>query len=389
MKAAEAALDRNYDAFVEELVTLTQIPAPPFKEETRAAAVADRFRAIGLRDVTIDKAGNVLALRPGSDPDAKAVVVSAHLDTVFPEGTDVTVRREGTKLHAPGVGDDTRGLATILAWARALDAGRVRTRAPILFVATVGEEGLGNSRGARYLITDGAWKDRIAAFFSVDGADATRIVHHGVGSKRYHVVFSGPGGHSYGAFGLVNPMAAMANAVAALYRIDPPKSPKTTYSASVTGGGTSVNAIPAAVWVDIDMRSESAAALGDLDRRFVALVNKAVADENAARSTTAGAVRVKLEVLGERPAGETPPDAAIVRAVQDAVRAKGMSPSLAAASTDANMAMASGVPGVTIGSGGSGGRAHAPDEWTDVDKATSLPGMQAGLNAVVAVAGAD
>jgi len=179
----------------------------------------------------------VTALRPGTDTDAKLVVVSAHIDTVFPEGTPVEVRREGTRLYAPGVRDDTRGLATLLAYAGAMNASEIATRHPILFVGTVGEEGRGDLRGVRYLFTQGAYKDRIGAFFSINGNNAARVTHGGVGSKRYHVAFSGPGGHSWGAFGTVNPMTAMADADTQLYRIEVPAEPRTSYSASVTAAG--------------------------------------------------------------------------------------------------------------------------------------------------------
>jgi acetylornithine deacetylase/succinyl-diaminopimelate desuccinylase-like protein len=385
-KQTEAALDRDYDRFVTELIALTEIAAPPFKEAKRATVFAEHFRTLGLRDVAIDSEGNVVGLRPGTDPKLPYILVSAHLDTVFPEGTKVTVRREGSKLHAPGVGDDTRGLATMLAYIRALDAAKIRTRRGILFVGTVGEEGLGDLRGARFLLTRSSYKERIAGFFSLDGDDPARVTHRAVGSRRYRVTFKGPGGHSYGAFGIVNPMAAMANAIAELYRLPVPVSPKTTYSASVTGGGTSVNAIPSEVFVEIDMRSEDSASLADLDRRFLAVVQGAVDAENKARSTLAGSVSFEAKLLGERPAGATPADAPIVRAAQGAAIAMGLKPVLAAASTDANVAMSLGVPAVTIGYGGVGGRSHSLDEFVDVAKPESLKGMKVGLLATLAMA---
>ncbi len=387
--AAVADLDAGHDRFVEEIVTLTEIPAPPFKEAARAKAFADRFRALGLTDVTIDAEGNVTGIRPGTDARAKFVVMSAHLDTVFPEGTPVKVRREGTKLMAPGIGDDTRGLAALLAYVRALDAGKVRTKSPILFVGTVGEEGRGDLRGVRHLFTRGAYKDRIAGFFSIDGSGAARVTNGGVGSKRYHVVFKGPGGHSYGAFGIVNPMAAMAGAITGLYAIRPPADPRTTYSASVAGGGTSVNAIPNEVFVDIDMRSESAAALADIEKRFLEVVARAVAAENAARSTRFGRVVADPQPIGDRPAGTTPAATPLVRQTMAAIAARGFTPELESSSTDANIAMSLGIPAVTIGAGGTGGRAHALDEWIDVEKRESVKGLSAGLLALMAAAGAE
>ena len=233
------------------------------------------------------------------------ICVAAHLDTVFPPGTDLTVRREGTRLFAPGVGDDTRSLAVLLAWLRAMDAAAIRTRADILFVADVGEEGPGDLRGMRYLFQQGRYKDRISAFITVDSPDMDRIATGGVGSKRYRVTFNGPGGHSYGAFGLVNPMYAMADAIARLGRVKVPARPKTTYSASVIGGGTSINSIPNSVWTDFDLRSVAPEELDRLEQEFLGLVRDAVAAENAARSTRNGAVSADIVKIGDRPAGHT------------------------------------------------------------------------------------
>lgn len=387
-KTAAAKLAADQDRLVSEIITLTEIPAPPFKEAERAKAYAEMFRALGLADVEIDPEGNVLGLRKGAGGgDGKLVVMAAHLDTVFPEGTDVTVKREGTKLMAPGIGDDTRSLAVLLAYVRALDAAKIRTKSDVLFVGNVGEEGPGDLRGVRYLFTKGKYKDRIGAFFSMDGSDASRVVTGGVGSKRYRVTFKGPGGHSYGAFGLVNPMAAMAQTVVDLYKVEPPKSPKTTYSASVTGGGTSVNSIPNEVWTEFDMRSESAEELAKLETQFRAIVDDAVAGENKARSTRFGSISAAYTLIGDRPAGATPPDAAIVKATEAAIAAQGYTPEAQISSTDSNIPMSLGVPAVTIGSGGVGGRAHALDEWIDVAPAESIRGMTVGLAALLATAG--
>jgi di/tripeptidase len=385
-QTALATLAAEHDRTVADIVTLTEIPAPPFKEAARAAAYAEMFRAHGLADVEIDEEGNVLGLRKGSG-EGPLVVVAAHLDTVFPEDVDVTVRREGTRLMAPGIGDDSRSLAVLLAYVRALDAAGVRTRADILFVGDVGEEGPGDLRGVRHLFNAGRYKGRIGAFFSLDGTDPSRVVSGGVGSRRFRVTFEGPGGHSYGAFGIVNPMAAMAGAVQGLYRLTPPAEPRTTYSASVVGGGVSVNSIPNEVWLEVDMRSEDAGALAALEADMRAEVDKAVAAENAARSTRFGAVSARYTLIGDRPAGRTPEAAAIVQAALAANRAQGYAPELVASSTDANVPMSLGVPAVTLGSGGKGGRAHAPDEWIDVEPVESVRGMAVGLAALLAVAG--
>jgi acetylornithine deacetylase/succinyl-diaminopimelate desuccinylase-like protein len=314
------------------------------------------------------------------------VVIAAHLDTVFPEGTTVTVRREGTKLFAPGIGDDTRSLAVLLGYVRAMNEAGVKTKRDILFVGNVGEEGPGDLRGTRYLFAKGKYKDRIKTFFSMDGTDGSRIVNGGVGSKRYRVTFTGPGGHSYGAFGLVNPMVAMSQTVVDLYKVEVPKSPKTTYSASVTGGGTSVNSIPNQVFMEFDMRSASAEELGKLEQRFLGIVSAAVDGENRARSTREGEIKAELKVIGDRPAGSTPADSELVKVAEAAITANGLKPELNTSSTDANVPMHLGIPGITIGSGGSGGRAHSLDEWIDVEKGASLKGMLPGLTMLLATA---
>ena len=389
-KQAVATLDREHDRFVDEIIEITQIPAPPIGEAKRGAAVREKFDAQGLTDIETDPVGNVIGLRRGTGPaGGKLVVISAHLDTVFPEGTDVTVKREGTKLSAPGISDDTRGLATLLAYVRALDAAKVKTRYDILFLASVGEEGQGDLRGVRHFFTKGSYKDRTAAFFSVDGVNPARVTNGAVGSKRYRVTFKGPGGHSFGAFGLVNPMAAMAKTVTDLYGIVPPTSPKTTYAAAVTGGGTSVNSIPDSVFMEFDMRSESAAELDILDKKLLAIIDKAVAGENAARSTREGPVTADKKLIGDRPAGSTPADAPIVALTTAAIRSQGYTPDIYASSTDANIPISLGIPAITIGSGGKGGRAHAPDEYIDVEKGESVKGLTVGLLALMAVAEAQ
>jgi acetylornithine deacetylase/succinyl-diaminopimelate desuccinylase-like protein len=315
------------------------------------------------------------------------VVLAAHLDTVFPEGTDVTVKRDGTRLLAPGVGDDTHSLAVLLAYIRALDAGKVRTRRDILFVGDVGEEGPGDLRGMRYLFGKGAYKDRIAAFFSMDGTSAERVTYGAVGSRRYRVTYKGPGGHSYGAFGIVNPMAALGTTIVQLNKVRTPEKPRTTYATTMVGGGVSVNAIPDSVWLEVDIRSESPDELEKLNRRFLQIVRDSVGMENAARSTRYGRITADLKMIGARPAGETPLDARIVRLTAAAVRAAGYLPIMGAGSTDSNIPISLGIPAVTIGSGGRGARAHSTGEWIDLPKAETLRGMAVGLSALIAVAG--
>jgi tripeptide aminopeptidase len=382
---AVAVLRTEHGRTVADIIRLTEIPAPPFQEAERASAFLSMAQAHGLADVRLDGVGNVTALRRGGGEGL--ICVAAHLDTVFPPGTNVTVRRDGTRLLAPGVGDDTRSLAVLLAWVRAMDAAEVRTRADILLVADVGEEGPGDLRGMRHLFQHGEYAGRIGAFITVDSPEMGRIATGGVGSKRYRARFRGPGGHSYGAFGLVNPMYAMADAVARLSRIEVPSAPRTTYSASVTGGGTSINSIPDHVWTEFDLRSESADELARLEAQFLGLVEAAAAAENAARSTASGPVTVELEKIGDRPAGQTDEAAELPRLARATIAAHGFTPMFEFSSTDANIPMSLGIPAIKIGSGGSGGRGHSLEEWIDVEPEASARGMAAGLATILAVAG--
>ena len=388
-KQAVAFIESDQDRFVRELITLTEIPAPPFKEAARAKAFMAMLQQHGLSDVEMDGEGNVMGIRRGAAGARTGglVVVSAHLDTVFPEGTDVTVKREGTKLMAPGVGDDTRGLALILAMIRAMDAGKLRTESDVLFVGNVGEEGEGDLRGIKFLLLKGKYKDRIKQMLVIDGNESNGITRGGVGSKRYRVTFKGPGGHSYSAFGLVNPAYAMAGAIARFSRIKVPASPKTTYSIGVVRGGTSVNSIPFEVSMDVDMRSVSCAELKKVDAAFLAVVREAVAEENAARSTKEGAIQADPKIIGERPCGETALDAPIVQAAAAAIRAFGLTPAYTVSSTDANIPMSLGIPAITIGRGGPGDRTHSLDEWTDVEPRANSVNVQRVLALLLAVAG--
>jgi len=385
-RTAVATLTAEHDRTVEDIIALTQVAAPSFDEGNRARTFLAMAEAHGLKNLAIDAEGNVTGMRPGIG-NGPLICVAAHLDTVFPAGTDLTVRREGTKLFAPGVGDDTRSLAVLLAWLRAMDAAGVRTRADILFVADVGEEGPGDLRGMRYLFQQGPYKDRISAFITVDSPDMEHIAIGGVGSKRYRVTFKGPGGHSYGAFGLVNPMFAMADAIMRLGRVSVPATPKTTYSASVTGGGTSINSIPNSVWTDFDLRSEAPAELARLEATFLDIIEKSVAAENAARSTRSGPIAADIQKIGDRPAGRTDPAHELVQLAQTAIGAHGFRPSCETSSTDANIPMSLGIPAIKIGSGGTGGRGHSLEEWIDVAPEPSIRGMAAGLATVLALAG--
>ena len=359
--AAVDALKAREPAILDDQVALSEIPAPPFKEAARAEALRQRFVAAGLSDVRLDAIGNVLGVRRGRAARPH-VVISAHLDTVFPEGTDVRVTRTGTVLKGPGIGDDARGLAVMVAIANALARSSIQTAGTVTFVGTVGEEGLGDLRGARHLVNT-ELAGAIDAFVSIDGVglDVTNV---GVGVRRYKVTFSGPGGHSYGAFGTANPIHALGRAVAAVGDLAVPSSPRTTFNVGRIGGGTSVNAIPFEAWFEIDLRSADSAALASLDSRFRSIVDHAVAAENA-RWNKPGQVTAALTVVGDRPAGRTAETTTIVRAARSATAAVDGRLSLAENSSDANAAMHRGIPAITIDAGGSGSGTHALDEQFD------------------------
>ncbi len=389
-EAAIGSLSGDYDNIVEQLITITEIPAPPFKEEVRGNWMKERFTALGLEDVSTDAVGNIIGLRRGSGPaGGKLLVVSAHLDTVFPEGTEIKVSRDGDKLMAPGIGDDSLGLSAMLAWIRAMDAANITTRNDILFVATVGEEGKGDLRGVRHFFTEGTYKDRIGGFISVDGSHSDRIVHKAVGSKRYRITFKGPGGHSYGAYGIVNPMAAMADTVRSLYEVHVPSDPKTTYSASVVSGGRSINTIPDEIMLEVDMRSPDPQELARLENRFLQIVDQAVTAENFARITSQGEISADKDRIGDRPAGETAADDPLVMAAKKALEGYNYEVAMTSSSTDSNIAMSMGIPAITVGTGGGGGRAHAIDEYLNVEREEFIRGLSSGFELVLNAANID
>jgi acetylornithine deacetylase/succinyl-diaminopimelate desuccinylase-like protein len=383
---AVSELDRGYARFVEDIITLTEIPAPPFQEDARGAAFMRMLAEAGLQSVERDGEGNVMGIRKGAG--GPLVAISAHLDTVFPLGTDVTVRRRGTRLSAPGIADNSQSLAMLLAIARAMDAAGIQTSSDILFVGTVGEEGPGSLRGVRHLLTKGRYRNGISAFVSIDGAGRGNVIVTGaVGSERHRVTFSGPGGHSYGSFGLVNPAHALGGAIQRLSALEVPGEPKTTYNVGRVGGGTSVNSIPSEAWMEVDLRSEAPEALAELVARFQRAMEQAATDENRARSTAQGPITVDVELLATRPGGRTPVASRLVETTAAVTRAMGRTPTFTVSSTDANLPMSLGIPAITIDSGVFGGRAHSPDEWIDVDRQASFSGLERALLTVVSVAG--
>jgi tripeptide aminopeptidase len=361
VKAAVDAIRRTEPQLLDEQVRLCEIPAPPFKEEKRAAAFKAAFEALGLQNVRIDGVGNVLGERPGLAARPH-VVFSAHLDTVFPDGTDVRTSRTGSIIKGPGIGDDCRGLAVLLGVARAMNDARLQTPGSITFVGTVGEEGLGDLRGVKHLF-DRELKDRVDRFVSIDGA-GTGITHIAVGSRRYRVAFTGPGGHSYGAFGIANPVHALGRAIAKIGELRVPREPKTTFNVGRVGGGTSVNSIAFNAWMEVDLRSADRAALTALDAGFLKAVDQALAEENE-RWGNRGRLQVERTLVGDRPGGQVARTSPIVEAAVSVSRALGIAARLDEGSTDANIAISLGIPAVTIDGGGRGEGSHTPDESFD------------------------
>jgi tripeptide aminopeptidase len=346
-----------------ELIELTEIPAPPFEEQVRGQRFKEMLIDAGLQDVWIDEVGNVIGRRPGKSAKGRTVALSANLDTVFPAGTDVTVRFDGERMLAPGIGDNTRGLITVLAVLRAMQQVGLETDADVWFVGNVGEEGLGDLRGVKHLFREGA--KPISSLIAIDGGRSSRIVYGGVGSHRYRVTFEGPGGHSWGAFGFANPHHALGRAIA-IFDENAPRvtssGPKTSYNIGRIGGGTSINSIPFESWAEIDMRSGDQAKLDEIDAVLQASVQKALEAENGGR-TGGPALTVDIKRVGTRPAAEGNPSQSLVQRSVAATRAFNIEPELRISSTDANLPISKGIPAVTMSRGGRGGNAHSPDEW--------------------------
>jgi tripeptide aminopeptidase len=386
-RARSLIRDRERET-LEEQIRLTEISAPTGLEGARASYVADRFAEIGLVDRHLDDAGNVFGSVPPADASVAsgkpAILVSAHLDTIFPEGTAICARRDGSRVHAPGITDNARGLAAMIAIAEALQSIGIRTERPMVFVATVGEEGLGDLRGVKHLFRDSSPHRSAAAFISIDGAGLTRIIHRAVGSRRLRVSITGPGGHSWGDRGSPNPAHVLGDVIHRLARMTPTGGDPFAVNVGRLGGGTSVNAIPAEVWCEVDLRSESAGALDWMEaeaRGMIDTAMSAVAWERGERP----ALVCRTELIGSRPCGVTPVETDLVRAAIGATRLVGKLPVLAASSTDANVPISLGIPAIALGGGGRGGGVHTLDEWfEDLDAAR---GIERVLLTVLTLAG--
>jgi acetylornithine deacetylase/succinyl-diaminopimelate desuccinylase-like protein len=374
------AVKADHARSIEDLRMLTEIEAPPFKEHKRAQAFLMRMKAVGLADARIDGEGNVIGLRKGSG-HGPTVLLSAHLDTVFPAGTDVRVKEQDGKLSAPGISDDTRGLAVLLSWLRVLNDNQLQTVGDLMVVGNVGEEGMGNLRGMKAIFRD---HPEIAGMVGLEPASDGNVLMLGTASHRYEVNFKGPGGHSYGAFGQVpSAIHGMGRAIAKIADIETPESPRTTFTVGTVGGGTSVNTIAPDARMTVDIRSDEMAALRDTEKNILAAIDDAVAQENRRWNVTT--LSASSQLIGDRPGGRTPADSVIVEAAVRANTAFGFKTVLSGASTDANVPMALGIPAIVIGSGGKTGGFHALTEWIDVTDAWK--GAQNGLLTALGLVG--
>ncbi len=370
--------------FTAEHIRICEIPAPPFQEHERGQYFAARFAELGLADVQTDDIGNVIGFRYGA-ADKPLLVVSAHLDTVFPENTNVQVKQVGTRLCAPGIGDNCAGLAALMAMIEALNAGDFDLRGSIAFVATVGEEGEGNLRGARHLFTAGTLAQRITGFISFDGPGADFVTHQALGSRRYRITLRGPGGHSWSDFGVVNPVHALGRIVAKLADYPAPHEPRTTYNVGRIGGGDSVNVIPESAHLDVDLRSTNEAQLSQIEEFLLQSIQHAIRAENSLRAASGHSLCSDVQLIGHRPSGAISSQSPLVKLAVEATHAVGLRPLLNCASTDANIPISLGIPAITIGAGGKGGDAHRLSEW--YDPAGREIGYERALLLILAMAG--
>lgn len=379
---ARASIAMRDAELIDSQIAISEIAAPTGEEGERGEWIAARFRALGLSGVHADCAGNVIGTREGA-ADEPPVVICAHLDTVFPRAVGLRVQRDGARLIGPGIGDNGRGLAAMLAIAGAIDGAALRTRAPVVFVATTGEEGCGDLRGAKALFE--SEMSHAAAAIALDGAGDERIVHRALGSRRFRIHFCGAGGHSWTAFGVPNAVHAAAIAGAMLARIALPTLPRTTLSVGRIGGGLSVNSIPDDAWLEIDLRSTSENTLRAYEAEIRSAAAAALAEENQRAVRGTPPLSLEITVIGNRPSGETDASLPLVVAAMEATQLIGREADLATASTDANVPISRGIPAIAIGAGGRGGEAHTLAEW--FENSAGHLGVVRALAIVVAAAG--
>jgi acetylornithine deacetylase/succinyl-diaminopimelate desuccinylase-like protein len=362
-------------------VEVARIPAPPFGESARAAWLAERFRDLALDDVRTDDVGNVFGVSPGYGK--RYVALSAHIDTVFPAGTPLNIKQQGSRLYGPGVSDNGAGLVALLAMAGVLRAVRLRHAMPFVFIGNVGEEGEGDLRGMRHIFTTPRWKDAIAYSLILDGAGADTIVAEALGSRRFEVIVRGPGGHSWSDFGAPNPIVVLSRTVEEFSRTPVPASPKTTFNIGVIRGGTSVNSIPESASMRVDLRSTSMTEIDRLERTLRTALDRAIDEETRIAASRSGSARrpqglnSEVVVIGNRPAGELEPQARILQVMRAVDAQLGNAAQVQRASTDANVPLSLGREAIAIGGGGSGGGAHTLQEWFDCN------GRELGLKRIL------
>jgi acetylornithine deacetylase/succinyl-diaminopimelate desuccinylase-like protein len=356
--------ETHADAITEEHIRICSIPASPFGEQERAEYLSRKFTELGLTEVDIDEEGNCLGLLRGSS-QSPLIVVSAHLDTVFSKDTKFNVVRRDNRLYAPGIADDGCGLAALIALAQAIQSEQIPIEGSILFVGTVGEEGEGNLRGVRHLFSKGRWAKHVDSFLSFDGPGLDRITNKALGSRRYRVAVTGPGGHSWGDFGLPNPVHAIGRAISRLAGYPAPKHPRTTFNVGRVEGGRSVNAIPSEATMEVDLRSAADSELQRLDAFFRKAMRDAIDEENVKRRAGDSLLKLNVDLIGERPTGETPADSPLVEIAIEATKLLGVQPRLDQSSTDSNLPISLGIPAITLGAGGSSAFSHSLDEWYD------------------------
>lgn len=363
VKAAFEIIKGQMDQTTADLITLTEVLAPPFMEDEKGKVFAKMLKEAGIDSIWTDKVGNVIGLRKGTSGESGYVGVDAHLDVVFPEGTDVTVQKVGDTLKAPGIGDDTRALAMLISMLKAMNKADIKTGKDVLIVGSVGEEGLGDLRGMKYMFNESGLD--IDSWIAIDGGSMGRISNAGLGSKRYKLEIKGKGGHSWGAFGLANPHHALGKAIdvfsEAAWDYTSGDIPKTSFNVGRIGGGTSVNSIPFESWAEIDMRAIDPKNLDEIEAILKNSVEKAITAYNA--SGVKGEVTYELIKIGDRPSGELPSSLPLIQRTMAATQYFGVAPSLGRGSTNINIPVSKGIPSVCIGRGGKGGGAHSLHEW--------------------------
>ena len=371
IRKALAYIESSHEKTLATQVTIAEIPAPTFYESERAKYMADQFRVRGLKNVEIDKQGNVLGWRDGDTEDV--LVLAAHLDIAFDKTVNTKVRKDGPRWYGPGLADNSRGLAALLNVIEALREGDIRTRRTLLFVANVGEEGLGDLNGVKYLFNESVFRSRLKEFVAIDGTNPANITTGGTGSKRYAVTLHGPGGHSYNNFGRPSAIHAAGRIIERISDWEVPKSPKTTYTVGKISGGTSVNAIAEECSFEVDLRSNDPGELDKIEAKLLEAVRLGVEEENKKRVDSGQEVKATTKLIGNRPAGRMPDSSPLVQAALSAAKATGFEPLLVFGSTDSNLPISLGIPAITLSRGGTSDNHHSISEWFEPANSWKAP----------------